>query len=136
MRKEVEEMISKQRVIRQANGLIYDDIKFLRNYYKISYNTLQVKLDVISWNNTDIHVEAEDINAGPFTLRFNKDLPNLEEHTADIAEYDESSEELNINDQIYRLIDTDLVYFISDLNGDEAKTIANLLNNFCEYLRK
>lgn len=113
----------------------YRMLSFLGGTFKVDYNMIRYKLEMISLNNVDMDCEQEDIFTGPFTIRFDKEI-NLEKGNIKECEWNENDKILKINDEELKYLDTDLVYFTGDLNADTDEALTNLMNYFCIWVKK
>lgn len=91
------------------------------------------RITALNCNGADLDCMAEGIEEGPFYIRFDKPL-NLK----NIREIDYMEDEpILILDRIqYKIVNSDLDYFIEDFHADNQKTLCNLIKNLAYYIRK
>lgn len=113
------------------------DGSWILSFVKCNFRRFGARLSVkplaISINGVDIYdLDAEDIATDEMFFAFNQDLPT----SAKEATYDEDAQELHIDGDIYRIINTDSMFFIGDFGGAKQKrSTKSLMNLFCEYLK-
>lgn len=90
------------------------------------------RITALSCNGTDLNCMEEGIYEGPFYIRFDKPLvlKNIKH-----IEYMEDEPILILDHTPYKLISSDLDYFIEDFHADNQKTLCNLIQHLAYYIR-
>lgn len=114
----------------------YRMLDFFNCEFKVIGDKISVKINDFSLNGIDLNCDQENIFSGPFYIKFNDYLDIFEDTQITECEWNNDDTILKINDKELRYIDTDLVYFINDFNGEEKQAINNVLEKFCDWVKR
>ena len=109
-------------------------IDFFHCNYKVVCDRIVFEIIDFALNFVDINCEEDNIDKGPFNIKFNKDII-IPKHVTECT-FDDDTATLTINNNDYHLVDTDLVYFVGDVNVSLEQALSNVMSRFCEYVLK
>ena len=93
--------------------------------------TLKVTVNAFMCNDVRLVCKEDDIFDGPFTLRLTRPLP-LENVKSCSCYADDGF--IIINEEVYRVAESDIDYFVSDFHGNPDEVHKNLLKHLYDYL--
>lgn len=128
---------STEKLIREADYRLNNRfrlIDFFHCNYKVVSDRIVLEIIDFALNFIDINCEKENVVKGPFIIKFNKDIV-IPEHVTE-CKFDEDTATLTIDNTDYHFVDTDLVYFLGDVNASLKQALPNVMSGFCEYVLK